>query len=136
HNISVEDLAKKVQTSHGAHRLYPVISPDGKLEGVITRKDLHNVQQRSLSLNAAIKRQVVTAFPDEPLRVVVYRMAESGFTRMPVVDRDDPRKLLGIVSLTDLLRARTRDLEEERHRERVLRLRLPFGARRVRSATF
>jgi hypothetical protein len=32
-----------------------------------------------------------------------------------------------MVSLTDLLRARTRSLEEERHRERVLRIRLPFS---------
>ena len=43
---------------------------------------------------------------------------------MPVVDRDDPHKLVGMISLTDLLRARTRNLEEERRRERVLRLRL------------
>ena len=32
-------------------------------------------------------------------------------------------------ALNDLLRARTRTLEEERHRERVLRVRLPFRAR-------
>ena len=38
--------------------------------------------------------------------------------------RDNPGKLVGMISLTDLLRARTRNLEEERHRERVLRLRL------------
>jgi hypothetical protein len=31
-----------------------------------------------------------------------------------------------MVSLNDLLRARTRTLEEERRRERVLRIRLPF----------
>jgi chloride channel protein, CIC family len=55
-------------------------------------------------------------------------MAETGLTRMPVVGRSDPLKMLGLISLTDLLRARTRDLEEERRRERVLRLRLPFGA--------
>src|SRR6185295_13348275 len=102
--------------------------PTGDLDGVITRKDLHRVQDRTLPLADAIKRRVVTAFPDEPLRLVVYRMAETGLTRMPVVDREDPLKLLGIISLSDLLRARTRDLEEERHRERVLRLRLPFQA--------
>jgi CBS domain containing-hemolysin-like protein len=56
------------------------------------------------------------------LRVVVFRMAETGLTRFPVVERDDPRHLLGMVSLNDLLRARERNLEEERHRERVLRL--------------
>jgi predicted transcriptional regulator len=81
-----------------------------------------------VTLDEVMKRKVVTAFPDEPLRLVVYRMAETGLTRMPVVARDNPRKVLGMISLADLLRARTRDLEEERRRERVLRLRLPFGS--------
>ena len=70
------------------------------------------------------------AFPDEPLRVVVYRMVESGFTRLPVVDDNDTRRLRGMVSLDDLLRARGRNLEEERTRERILRLRVPLGRRR------
>ena len=76
-----------------------------------------------MTFGEAMKTNVVTAFPDEPLRLVVYRMAETGLTRMPVVARDNPLKLVGMISLSDLLRARTRDLEEERRRERVLRLR-------------
>jgi chloride channel protein, CIC family len=92
--------------------------------GVITRKDIQRIQERSMTVGEAMQTKIVTAFPDEPLRLVVYRMAETGLTRMPVVDRDDPNKLVGMISLTDLLRARTRNLEEERRRERVLRLRL------------
>jgi len=64
----------------------------------------------------------VEAYPDEPLRMVVYRMAEKGFTRMPVVERTT-KKFLGLVSLNDLLKARTRHLEEERRRERTLKFR-------------
>ncbi|MDP8990845.1 MAG: hypothetical protein M3N41_12300 [Acidobacteriota bacterium] len=45
---------------------------------------------------------------------------------MPVVDCSSGDNLVGLVSLEDLLRARTRNLAEERHRERVLRIRLPF----------
>jgi hypothetical protein len=41
-------------------------------------------------------------------------------------DSGDERKLLGIIGLRDLLSARTRNLEEERNRERVLRVRLPL----------
>lgn len=66
----------------------------------------------------------IVAYPDEPMRAVVYRMAETGFTRFPVVERNDPDKLVGMVSLNDMLKARARNLEEERHRERVLHLRL------------
>jgi CBS domain-containing protein len=74
-------------------------------------------------------RNPAVAYADEPLRVVVNRMADTGFTRLPVVDRENSRKLVGMVSLNDLLRARTRSLEEERQRERVLRIRLPFRSR-------
>jgi len=56
----------------------------------------------------------------------VNRMAASGFTRMPVLDRDG--RLAGMVSLRDLLSARARNLSEERDRERVIRIRLPFGS--------
>jgi CBS domain-containing protein len=52
--------------------------------------------------------------------VVVYRMAETGLTRFPVVERGQGGRLLGMISLTDLLTARTRNLEAEQRRERVL----------------
>jgi len=61
------------------------------------------------------------------VRLVVYRMAETGRTRLLVIDDPESRKLVGIVSLDDLLKARIRDFDEERRRERVLRVRLPFG---------
>ena len=123
-HASIEDLSRKVESAHWSQHLYPVISENGQLAGVITRKDMQRMQERSITFGEAMKTKIVTAFPDEPLRLVVYRMAETGLTRMPVVDRDDPLKLVGMISLTDLLRARTRNLEEERRRERVLRLRL------------
>ena len=122
--LSLDDLSRKIATAHGTQHLYPVIDSNDELAGVVTRKDIQSIQERSITFGEAMKTKMVTAFPDEPLRLVVYRMAETGLTRMPVVSRENPLKLVGMVSLTDLLRARTRDLEEERRRERVLRLRL------------
>lgn len=69
----------------------------------------------------------ITAHPDEPLRVVVYRMAENGLTRLPVVERGDESSLVGTLTLQDLLRARTRHLEEDRDRSRVLHIPFFFG---------
>jgi hypothetical protein len=55
---------------------------------------------------------------------------------MPVVSRDDPGELVGMVSLAQLLQGRLRDLQEERHSERVLRVRAlrPVGPERLRVA--
>jgi len=61
----------------------------------------------------------VVAYEDEPLRVVVFRMAETGVTELPVVARSDEH-VLGVIALADLLTARTRILDAERRRERLL----------------
>jgi CBS domain-containing protein len=62
--------------------------------------------------------------------MIVYRMAETGLTRFPVVDRD--RRLIGMIALTDLLKARALNLDAEQRRERILgaHIQLPFGEKR------
>jgi chloride channel protein, CIC family len=132
---SLQDLAKVMQGGPArGQRLYPVMAADRTLAGVLTRKDLEHIlaytdaaDDPHLTLAEFIQKEPVTAFPDEPLRVVVYRMAENSLTRLPVVERENPSTLLGIIALSDLLRARVRNLEEERRRERVLTLRFPFA---------
>jgi CBS domain-containing protein len=62
---------------------------------------------------------VVVAYADEPLRMVAYRMAETGLTRLPVVSRQDGTRL-GVIELSDLLTARSRILDAEQRRERLL----------------
>ena len=112
-------------------RLYPVVDGDRKLVGVISRHQLQQVVQQGDGhrLSEVIRHDPKVAYADEPLRVVVYRMAETGLTRFPVVERDGSRRLVGMVSLDDLLQARTRTLEAERRRERILPLRLMFPSR-------
>lgn len=109
-----------------------MVDRDKNLIGVVPRQDLQHLIQHGdgHSLTELIRRDPKVAYPDEPLRVVVYRMAETGLTRLPVVERDGPGKLVGMVSLDDLLQARTRTLDAERRRERVLPLRLMFPFRK------
>ena len=68
----------------------------------------------------AYRNPAVVAHPDEPLRSVVYRMAETGLMRLPVIDDDG--ECVGLVELQDLLSARIRTLGEERDRDRPLNL--------------
>jgi CIC family chloride channel protein len=121
-------LAQALHTDHtlrqGQH-LYPVVSENRRLVGVMTRGDLERFAKGGME---PVRKEPVVAYADEPLRAVVHRMSDSGLTRFPVVNNDRERKLTGMVALSDLLRARTRSLEEERHRERVLRIHLPLRA--------
>jgi len=133
----VDTLARSLRhdVADGRQLLYPVIDEDHHLVGVVTRQDLQRVAATAPGLQATlasiVRAKPVTAAPDEPLRVVVQRMARTGLTRFPVVDRES-RRLVGMVSLTDLLKARTLNLDAEQRRERVLgtRIALPFSRAR------
>ena len=134
---------QKALTDHRqSQRLLPVVDGGGVLVGVVTRGDIYKLLHQGdesvlrQPLRDLVRRETVEAFPDEPLRSVVYRMVEKRVTRMPVVDADT-RKFLGLIALDDLLKARARHLEEEKRREQVLSLRffLPGGGGQVETET-
>jgi chloride channel protein, CIC family len=136
---TVAELSGSLNTDHErrGQLLYPVVDEEGCLIGTVTRNTLHSLLHDGRSpetpLAELATKDPIVAYTDEPLRVVVNRMAETGYTRFPVLERGDKRKLAGMVALHDLLHARTRVLEEERSSERVLRLRLPFRSERQRA---
>ena len=106
---------------------------------MVTRKQLltsfeeRRGEVQTTRISDIASTEPTVAFADEPLGVVVRQMAESGLTRFPVLDPLD-RRLVGMISLNDLLGARIQNLEEERARERVLRIRMPSG-RQAKSPT-
>ena len=115
----------------GNHRpgqeLVPVVDQGEILRGLLTLKELREPKESGPAaleqkIGEMVKVEPYEAFPDEPLRVVVNRMAEDSVTRLPVVERETG-KLLGMVSLDDLLKARTRHMEEERRREQTIKFR-------------
>jgi CBS domain-containing protein len=67
-----------------------------------------------------IERETITAIPWESCRVAAERMAQSRVGRLPVVDPDDPRKLVGIITRSDLLKPREIVADEESKRERFI----------------
>jgi chloride channel protein, CIC family len=119
---AVTQLSRDVTESQ---RLLPVVDEFGLLEGVLKRGQLEKDFKDALDsgknppLREVMVSQPVVAYADDPLRVVVNRMAEQGVTRMPVVQPGNG-KFLGVISLGDLLKARSRHLEEEQRRDRIL----------------
>jgi H+/Cl- antiporter ClcA len=130
--------------------LYYVVDAAQRLVGVVTRGNLESwmtgyvedddprstrlVEEaaRSRTLGKAA-REAVVAYADEPLRVAVQRMAQTGRTRMPVLASTKSQEIVGEITLEDMLKARVRHLEEEQRRERILPLRavLPRWLRRA-----
>jgi H+/Cl- antiporter ClcA len=134
--IELQEAVSRSDSSP-AQRVYPVVDSDRHMIGVVTRGDLHSFQKNltagestRLRLADVLSRKPVVAYPDEPLRLVVNRMALTGLTRFPVIGAGLDPQLLGLISLEDLIKAREFNLNEEHRRERVLRLRLPPSLRR------
>jgi CBS domain-containing protein len=116
------------------HQAYPVVDAQGTLLGVVTRGNLledwvvaglapADAPSRTLIIAYdLLHREPITAFPWESCRTAAERMAQMGVGRLPIVSPDDPRKVVGIVTRSDLLKARARILEEEAKRERFIHL--------------
>jgi chloride channel protein, CIC family len=107
-------------------RLYPVVDEAGRFGGVLAWSDVLAARESYDGPTAAeLAKAAVVAYPDETLRHAADRMLARDHGVLPVVDRDEPDRLVGVLTQFDLLRARERVLVEERRRERPLALRRP-----------
>jgi CIC family chloride channel protein len=125
--------ALRVDPAKGPQRLFPVVDGDERLKGVVTRVDLQQLvdtqtQSGDKTIADIVRGEPAVVRPDDSLRAIVYRMAETGLTRFPVVERDG--RLAGMLALDDLLKARALNLDAEQRRERVLKLRVPMAFQR------
>jgi chloride channel protein, CIC family len=99
----------------------PIVGKDGLLAGVVTQGDL----LRALEMDPAGKSTVleagsdepIVAFPDEFVHDAMSRMLHNNIGRLPVVSREDPRKMVGYFNRANVLGAWTRQMEEEELRE-------------------
>ena len=104
-----------------SQHLYPVCDTTPSIVGAISYAELMahaGAPHRPLIELVDPAPQVI--FSNETLRTAVHRMAETGSTRLLVVNPADRTKLVGKLALHDVLKAQNRNLQDERRRERVL----------------
>ena len=88
---------------------FAVLDEEGRLFGVVSLRDYRRAGESTPLDNLGVRdiatRDVITVYPDESVGVALRRMAPRDLSRLPVVDRDDPKKLLGVVRRNDIVRA-------------------------------
>jgi CBS domain-containing protein len=99
----------------------PVVDEAGRLAGVTTRRAL--IARAAGTVAGATIPATAVCFADDTLRDVANTLAAHEVSSAPVVDRTDPHRIHGVITVEQLLHARRRDLHEEHHRERVLTVR-------------
>ncbi len=110
-----------MQTRH--HGL-PVVNKKGFLTGILTSQDIERARDKTL-VGEACTREVEIAYPDETLNMALRRMSRRDVGRLPVVARDNPQKLLGILRRADVVRAYDIALTRrtaQRHHEQSIRI--------------
>jgi CBS domain-containing protein len=89
-----------------SHQGYPLVDDAGMLVGVLTRRDLIGSEEsESVPLSALVRRAPVVVFSDNTLRDAADQMVRAAVGRLPVVERHAPRKVIGMISRSDLLSA-------------------------------
>ena len=88
------------------HIGYPVIEDD-RLVGIVTFKDAERIppeDREETSVNQIMTTSLIVTYPDESLEAALRKLILNNIGRLPVVDRDDPSKILGILTKSDIIR--------------------------------
>jgi H+/Cl- antiporter ClcA/predicted transcriptional regulator len=94
------------------HQGFPVLDAKEHIIGVVTRRDFLG-KPPSTRVRDLIRRPPSAIFADMSLREAADHMVRENVGRLPVVARENPRKLIGIVTRSDLLTAHARRLRAE-----------------------
>lgn len=97
-----------------------IVDEEGHLRGIITRGDVVQALEQadqSMTVLDAGSRDLIVSYPDELLHEAVSRMLRNNIGRMPVVNREEPRHIVGYLGRASVMAARLRQHEEEHLRE-------------------
>jgi CBS domain-containing protein len=125
--LKAEDTVESARTwiqSRGpgtSHQGFPLLDALGLLVGVLTRRDLLNpAHEGGELLRSLVRRPPVVVFEDNSLREAADLMVLQGIGRLPVVAREAPRRVTGMLSRNDLLAATRHRLDEMHRVERAI----------------
>lgn len=107
-----------------AHRSYPVVDDEGCLLGLVSRTDALRWQSGNDAGDATLAETLSdasqpVAYPDSLSGVVADLIVETGIGRIPIID-PTTRRVVGILSRQDLLKARSAHRLAETRRNRFV----------------
>ncbi|MGC8958731.1 MAG: chloride channel protein [Chloroflexia bacterium] len=140
--MTLEELGRLFEQS--AHHGFPVVDREGRLRGIVTLTDYHRALEEGKGRTVAdiCTADPLTLFPDQSLHEAMCLFSARDVGRIPVVSREDPRRIVGLLRRYDLIRAYNKGLARRAEMERrmqemrlashrggeLLTLELPAGA--------
>ena len=110
-----------------------VLDRQGKLWGMVTVSDLERSINNGMPLSTTTVESIATpsdklwvTYPDENIGEALNKMSSHGFGRLPVVARDDPKHLVGLIQRRGIVKAYNLGLTkraEIQHRTKRMQMR-------------
>lgn len=122
--MSIDDATAQAFGAGQRHRAYPVTDATHAVLGMVDRQALTRAQDNGLQTLGQLYgvNPPLVALPGETGRIVSARFAAHGLERLPVVADATSRRLIGIISRSDLVKPAEHWRAEEQVRERMLHL--------------
>jgi chloride channel protein, CIC family len=120
-DVSVLEIGQTVTDARGriekiSHSAYPLVDDDRRCVGIVSRTDLLGPDaDPDTPLSAIASTDVVTLTPDDTLVTALERIVDEEVEHLPVID--DDRRIVGMCTRTDILRARSRHLTAEQSQQ-------------------
>jgi len=107
-NMTVNKLMKFIEKSH--HVGFPVVNAQGELTGMVTYAEIHKAVQGKLDtekvlIDQIMRRDIPRVHPEEILVDVVKQMQESHTDRVAVVEAEQPKRLVGLITRSNIMAA-------------------------------
>ena len=126
--MSLDELAGEFSRSH--HHGFPVVDGTGELAGVVSIQDLERaktagpIDGRTVA-DIMTREGLLVAYPYEPMWKALRRLGRRDVGRLPVVEEEGSRRLVGAVRRSDIIRAYDQAIAARAHHQHqadVLRL--------------
>jgi coenzyme F420 hydrogenase subunit beta len=107
--MTVQEFIHLVARHH--HIGYPLVNKNDDPVGWVTLEEASIVEKdkrSETSVGQIARRNLVSAFPDETALDAFKKMSENATGRLVVFDKVDPKKVVGVITKTDLMCALTK----------------------------
>jgi H+/Cl- antiporter ClcA len=120
--IELSDRIASHDPRLAGHEGLLIVDDNNELAGIITRGDVLRALEQNGHHDATVldagSRNLVVTFSDEVLYDAASKMLRNNIGRLPVVNRQQSRRIVGYLGRSNLMAGHLRRLEEEHVRER------------------
>jgi len=110
-SMPVPELMEELHQS--GHHGFPIVDESGSFCGIVTLEDVEAAMSRkdfTLTAGDIATKSPIVAYPDQSIHDALAQFGGRDVGRIPVVDRNDPKRLLGVLRRHDVIRAYTKAL--------------------------